>query len=196
LLQKLRLAGTVVDGFRYAILYRRGWGLHKEAACGLKQYRQIATKISVTSILQIQAGLVRKQLRTIKLIQAISRNLRKQVFFVPVSERCRSGNTGQQLLYLLQICRKLADILWQVRPGTNQAHLPEHNIDKLRQLIKLPFAEQPTKSIDAQVSACRDAWAPAVRGHGTKLYESEECAMSARSLLTIKYRSGRGALDQ
>ncbi len=150
----------------------------------------------MTSILQIQADLVREQLRTIKLIQAFGRNLRKQVFFVPVLKRRRSGNTGQELKYLFQLCRQLADILWQVWPGTNQAHLTQHNVDKLRQLIQLPFAEQPAKSTYASILVPREAWAPNLRGHGAKLYEREKHTMSAHSLLAIEYRSGRGALHE
>jgi len=90
----------------------------------------------------------------------------------------------------------LADILWQIWPGTDQAHLTQHNVDQLRQLIQLPFAEKPAKSTYASILVPCEAWAPHLRDHGAKLYEREENTMSADSLLAIEDRSGRGALHE
>ena len=87
---------------------------------------------------------------------------------------------------------------WHFRPGADERHIPQQDIQQLRQLIQAGSAKQSSDAGDARVAGCgRGEFISGGAGvHRAELINVEECAVATNSLLDEERWPGRIQADE
>ena len=123
--------------------------------------------------------------------------LLQKLILVAVADGGHVGDTGADIQDAQLFRGVEVNVFPDLGPGTHQAHVPDENIDELRQLVQLVLADVIAGTGHPRVMSADGDKPFLVRAHPhrAELEQAEILVTTADSYLTVEHRSGRVELD-
>ena len=125
------------------------------------------------------------------------RGLLQKLVLVAVADGGHVGDTGTDIQDMQLLGSVEVDILPDLGPRTDQAHVPDENIDKLRKFVQLVLADEIAGAGHPRIMSADGDKPLFVRAHPhrAELEQAEVLIAAPYPDLTVEHRSGRIELD-
>lgn len=149
----------------------------------------------VGNVLEVNAELVLHHDVTVVLLGV--GGLLQKLILVAVADGGHVGDTGADIQDAQLFRGVEVDVLPDLGSGTHQAHVPDENVDELREFIQLILTDIIAGTGHPRVMSADGDKPLLVRAHPhrAELEQAEILVTTADSYLTVEHRSGRVELD-